>query len=237
MKTNIKESSFKFHKSSLLSNNELSPLHNSVGGRYNKGISNQKQNNNINILKRDLNQNDKNLSINSTLEKILSNNNIKRIRNNLPNEEKKIIKNSISSNNCIVSNKKQGTIINPLFKNKSNNKIYISNGSKTQNKNINFNNLNNVQKTYFYSNINNIINNTNPNIDSKYNRSSYQSSYIGTRNNNIDIENKYKVRFQSLSKPHETQNYNQSKYQNRTLSIDNRKSELKQSQSQLPLYN
>ena len=253
MRTNSKdfnkESSFKYYKSSHLEQKQLSPLSNPVRGIFNKVISNQKENHNINILKTESNQNEKNYSINNRLDKILSG--INSFRNTIPKDEKKTIKNSISSSNCITSNKKQETIINPLNRNSSNNKIYISrqNENKKYNQNIstsNLNNLNNIYDTYYNSNSKNKNDNKNyntnktTNIDNKYNNSSsYQSSYISRRNNTSDTGNKYQYRVHSVSKPQETRNESKSRYQFKTLNnSDNNNSELKQSMSQIHIkYN
>ena len=125
---------------------------------YQKESTAQYKNYNINIAKTESNQNqyEKYSSKNPQQDKKVSytsDTNTKIIKSNNPTEEKKTIKNSISSRNCTMKNKKEEPIIYPLNRNKSNLRL-ISTYKETQNQNINkYNNNKNEIKNLYYSNI------------------------------------------------------------------------------------
>ena len=225
--------SYKLYKSPRIIKNSTSPDEYTDKQIYQKESTRQYKNYNYNISKTESNQNqyEKYSSKNTQQDKkgfYSSNSNTKIIKTNYPTEEKKSIKNSVSSRNCTIKNKKEEPIIYPLNRNKSNTRI-ITTSKDSGNQNINKykNNTNEIQGLY-YSNIdlnNKIKTNT---INNDYKRP-YQIAYTNIQKKN-ENENKYQYRPQSQTKSEKIKSETKLKYDNKALK-NKQKLDLKQSQS------
>ena len=222
MSTNPKQlnrkPSYKIYKSPRIQKNIIVPSENSSRRIFQKETSTLSSDiYNGNILKTEPTQK-------------MYNSNIKIYKNEVvqkPVEEKKAIKNSLSSKSYRITIKKEEVIINPMNRNKSNTKI-IANNTNNQNTNI-------IPK---FQNLNMRINSKNGHKDTTdaANSRNSKSIYIDRRQKNSEAVNKYQYRPQPQSKSSQTQI--QSKYENKTLSNLENRIKLKQSQSQSHLkYN
>jgi hypothetical protein len=225
---NDRKPSHKIYKSPRLRQIPTSPSNDRWGRRiFKKEMPTQANDNNNEIAKTEPSQ----IQFNVKHQNKLAYSNSK-IKKNLNLDEKKVIKNSISSKYYRISKNKEELGINPLIKNISNMKIFVrTKDNYIQNQNISPNISNNIQPL-FYSNID-------LNGDKVNNKNIRKSSYIDRRQKNNENQNKYQYNTYIQPKAEDTKKETQFKYQIKTLpKLQNISSFLKPSQSQLQLkYN